>query len=92
MKPAEHRAIQICILLFVLVLAFDQWLYYRRRPMQQVQAASAPEGLNVFDELQRINARDYPTCPWWIDPELWWTEDCPMGAAPGVPVPEGLQR
>lgn len=30
-------------------------------------------------------------CPWWIDPEVWWREDCTGGLPPRLPVPEALR-
>ena len=41
-------------------------------------------------ETRRLKILEYPTCPWWTDPELWWNQSCDGGLPPRLPVPEGL--
>lgn len=43
------------------------------------------------NETRRGKIHEYPTCPWWIDPELWWNQSCTGGLPPRLPLPEGLR-
>lgn len=124
----ESRAVHICIVLALAMVAFDVSVYRLERYKTTAQAATPcdisrplqsgetcyipkitliPEGPDCFrvnsfgafacDDYivdlptQRIKLHDYPSCPWWIDAELWWREDCPQGKAPALPVPEELR-
>lgn len=99
----ESRAIHICIVLALAMVAFDVSVYRLEQHRATVYAAIAvtPQDIVISNhgttpliistvvlwttEQQREQVRLYPTCPWWIDAELWWREDCPTGKAPAVP-------
>ena len=70
------------------------------RPMPEAATPKTGECVVFIDPSQgciepaqwsRIKIHEYPTCPWWLDPEIWWREDCAGGLPPRLPVPEGLR-
>lgn len=47
--------------------------------------------INTDNEIRRAKIHEYPECPWWVDPEIWWSQNCDGGLPPRLPVPEGLR-
>lgn len=81
----ESRAVSICIVLALAMVAFDVSVLRLERRTREVHAFTAIDAPGVTVYL------DTTTCPWWIPAETWWNDDCPTGKAPALPVPEGLR-